>query len=613
MTHHDTLIGLVLIIILGVGAQWLAWRVRLPSILLLLAFGILAGPISALFMPEGRQILDTRLLIDDGLLLPLISISVGLILYEGGLTLRFRDIAANKQVVWKLISLGALVTWVTSAFAAVIFMGISPTVAIMLGAILTVTGPTVIGPLLNHIRPVGASGPILRWEGIAIDPVGALLAVLVFEVILAGQQADGMGYAVWAIVKSVAITIVVGGGLGVAAAWLLVQLLRRYWVPEQLQNPVSLLLVIVVFVLSDLAQKESGLLATTVMGIVLANQRRVDVHHILEFKENLRVLLISVLFIVLGSRLDLAGFQAVGWGVIPFLVVLIVLVRPLSVWASTAGSKLDFKQRAFLMALAPRGIVAAAVASVFGLSMEEAQVPDAELLSPIIFSVIIVTVAFYGFAAGPFARRMGIADANPQGVAFVGAFPWVRELALAIHKRGYRVLLIDANYQNIQAARMVGVPVWYGNALGDHAMDEIDLTGIGRMIAATPNEEINALVTQRFARRLGKAGVFQLAPSPESLKRKGLATDLLARKIGSGSPTFDDLNGYHERGGIVKVTTLSDEFTFHQFRMLYGSGAKVMFVLGDKGKLSVMTPESPDPLPGQTLITLVNPDELFIL
>ncbi len=613
MQHQDILIGFVLMLTLGVGAQWIAWWLKLPSILLLLAFGILAGPVSALVLPGGQPLLDPARWLGDDLLLPLISMAVGLILYEGGLTLRFRDIAANNTVVWKLISLGALVTWVGVAAGGILFLGLSPGIAVLLGAILTVTGPTVIGPLLTHVRPIGPSGPILRWEGIAIDPIGALLAVLVFEILLVGRGGEELGMPLASMLRSVVLTVVVGGGMGAAAAWLLVFLLKRYLVPEQLQNPVSLMLVMVVFALSDLVQKESGLLATTIMGIVLANQRVVGVHHILEFKENLRVLLLSMLFIVLGARLDLAGFKDIGLGVIPFIVVLIVFIRPAGVFLSTMGSKLGRKQRLLIAMIAPRGIVAAAVASVFGLALESEGIPGAELLSPIVFTVILVTVVFYGLTAAPLARRLGIADTDPQGLLIVGAFPWVRDLALALHDRGVKIRLVDANYQNIQSARMAGLNVWYGNALGEHAMDEIDLTGIGRVFAATPNDEVNALVAQRFSRILDKANIYQLIPHQQGTKRKGISEDLQGRAIGSDTPTFEELDSYHQRGGIVKVTTLSNEFTYDQFRMLYGKGAKVLFVLRDKTKLDVVTGQSPDPEPGDTIFAVVNPDELFML
>lgn len=613
MQHQDILIGLVLILSLGVGAQWLAWWLKLPSILLLLAFGILAGPVSALILPGGEPLLDPSRWLGDDLLLPLVSLAVGLILYEGGLTLRFRDIAANRRVVWNLISLGAFVTWMGVAVTGVLFMGLSPGIALLLGAILTVTGPTVIGPLLTHIRPIGPSGAILRWEGIAIDPIGALLAVLVFEMLMATQGDTDLARPLVQMIRSVMLTVIVGGGLGAAAAWLLVFLFQRYLVPEQLQNPVSLMLVVVVFGLSDMVQKESGLLATTVMGVVLANQQTVSVHHILEFKENLRVLLLSMLFIVLGARLDLVGFAHVGVGVIPFVIVLIVLIRPAGVFLATLGSKLGNKQRWLIALIAPRGIVAAAVASVFALALESEGVAGAEKLSPIVFTVILVTVALYGLAAAPIARRLGIADTNPQGLLIVGAFEWVRDLALALHQRGVKVRLVDANYQNIQAARMAGLDVWYGNALGEHAMDEIDLTGIGRVFAATPNDEVNALVAQRFSRVLDKAYIYQLVPHQQGTKRKGISGELQARAIGTNAPTFEELDGYHQRGGIVKVTTLSNEFTYDQFRTLYGTGAKVLFVLSDKGKLDALTSQSQNPEPGDTIFAMVNPDELFML
>ncbi len=612
MQQYDILTGVALILMLGIGAQWIAWRLRIPSILLLLSFGILAGPVSALVLPGGEALLAPTELLGDDRLLPLVSLAVGLILYEGGLTLRFRDIGSNDRVVWMLITLGAMVTWIAAAFFAALFLNIPPSIAILLGAILTVTGPTVIGPLLSHIRPVGPSATVLRWEGIAIDPVGALLAVIVFEVIMAGQGGESIGATLWMMVQSVGLTVIVGGGLGFLAAGVLVLGIKHYLVPEGLQNPVSLLFVVVIFAISDAVQKESGLLATTVMGMVLANQRQADVRHILEFKENLKVLLISALFIILGARLDLDGFVDVGFGIIPFVAVLILIVRPLSVYIATLGSELDLKQRVLIASVAPRGIVAAAVASVFGLALEAQSVQGAELLSPIIFSVIIITVAFYGLAAGPITRWLGIADTNPQGVLFIGAFPWVRDIAQALHRRGFKVRLVDANYQHIQAARMAGLNVWYGNALADRAAEEIDLTGIGYALAATPNDEVNALVGQRLGRELGKANVFQLKPHEPDTKRKGMSSELHARVIGADSLTFGEMDGYASRGGIVKVTPLSDEFTFDQFRLLYGQSAKVLFVISERNKLTVVTRQTPKPVAGQTIVAMVNPDELFM-
>lgn len=358
MSSAQILFGVTLIIVLGVAAQWLAWRLHVPSILLLLLFGFLGGPIAGQLQPDA---------LFGELLLPFVSVSVGLILYEEGLSLRLTELPKVGGVVRNLVTTGAFVTWAISTLASAWLFDLPGELAVLLGAILVVTGPTVIQPLLQHIRPSGATGSILKWEGIVIDPVGALLAVLVFEAVSAGELREATAHVLGGVLK----TIIVGGGLGVVAAGMLSFALRRYWVPDFLQNAVSLMLVLATFAASNAAQHESGLFAATVMGITLANQRSVDVRHIVEFKENLRVLLISGLFIVLAARLEVSSLLAVSFRGMVLVLLLVAVARPLCVWVSTVRSKLSAKERLFLSAMAPRGIVAAAVASVFAIRLEQ--------------------------------------------------------------------------------------------------------------------------------------------------------------------------------------------------------------------------------------------------
>lgn len=610
---HDPLVAIAIIVVLGGGSQWLAWRLRLPSILLLLLAGILAGPVASMIR-GGDPVLDPDGLLGP-LLLPLVSLSVGLILYEGGLTLNLREITTVRSVIWRLVSLGALVTWVLAAAAAHLLLGLDWQLAALFGAILVVTGPTVIGPLLNHIRPTGKAGSVLRWEGIVIDPIGALLAVLIFEAILAGGFTNAAG----ATVKALLMTIFVGGGLGVAAAFLMAQLIKRFLVPDSLQNPVSLLLVVLVFVVSGKIQHESGLLATTVMGMVLANYRGVDIHHILEFKENLRVLLISALFVVLGARMAPDELLSIGWMSLLFVVFLIVIVRPASVWLATARSGLSTPDRVFLSSVAPRGIVAAAVASVFAINLEEIAdtrpgLEQSAQLVPHTFAVILGTVAFYGLAAGPIARRLGLSTANPQGVLIIGAPAWTRDLALVLHKLGIRVLLTDTNYAHVRAARLAGLNAVYGNVLNEETVENLELAGIGRVLAMTPNDEVNTLVCQRFMRVFDRAAVYRLATAVSPRKdRSKDKSDLPGRKLFGDDVTYGTLASRLGSGWVVKVTTLSEEFTYDDYRTLYGARAIVLFVVTeDKRVFTVTAEKSPEPLPGQKVVAVVNPDELFI-
>lgn len=597
MNEH-VLIGLAATVFLGVSAQWIAWRISLPSILLLLLFGVVVGPVAGWLDPDHLA---------GDMLLPFVSISVALILYEGGLTLRFSELPAVGAVIMRLVTLGALITGLIATFAARLCFHVDWGIAALLGAIFTVTGPTVIGPLLRQIRPAGASGRVLKWEGIIIDPIGALLAVLVFEILVSSGHSATNVFAV-----GVVRTVLVGGGLGLVGAGLLTLMLARYWIPDFLQNAVSLMLVIVTHVAANHMQDEAGLFAVTVMGIALANQRFADVKHIVEFKENLRVLLISTLFILLSARLELSDLFAGHWWSGPlFVTILVGVARPLSVFAATMGNQLKPREKWFIAAMAPRGIVAAAVASIFALRLEEAGYPDAGVLVPITFMTIIGTVAIYGLSSPWVAQRLGVADRNPQGILFVGAAPWVRSLAKVLSERGYATRLIDNNRGNITAARMAGLPAFHGSALGEHLLDDLDLGGIGRLFAMTPNDWVNALACQRFNRIFGVNHCYQLPPRIESGKQSAQHKHLHGRWLFAENANYPTLGERFARGGKVKATRITDEFTLDDFYEHNGKDAIPLMMISEQGSLQPLTPRDKlDPQPGQTIVALVNvPDE----
>lgn len=593
MEHSAVIPQLVAIVLLGSAAQWLAWRLRLPSILLLLLFGFLAGPVTGLVRP---------LELFGEALLPLVSLAVAIILFEGGLTLTWREIRATGNVVQRLVTVGALVTWIIGTLAAYWIVGLQWPLAILLGAILVVTGPTVIMPLLRHMRPSGPLGPVLKWEGIIIDPLGALLTVLVFEVIAAGE----LGSAPMHIGVAVFKTLVLGGGLGALAAGLITLAFGRFWIPDFLHNGVALALVVTVFFLANQLQHEAGLLAVTVMGMVLANQRFADLQHVLEFKENLRTLLISALFILLAARLRFEDFEGIGPSSVLFVLVLILLARPVSVLASTFGSRLSWRERFVIGWLAPRGIVAAAVASVFALRLEAAGYEQARLLVPLTFIAIVGTVVIYGLTAPLLARRLGVADPQAQGVLIVGAHKLPRELALALQKLKLRVLLVDTNYAAIRAARLASLPAYHGSILAEHAMEELDFGGIGRLMALTPNDEVNALAVQRFAALFGRASVFQLPPIEHTKSRFAHAKHLHGRYLFGKELTFWQLERRLEEDWIIKTTKLTAEFDYKSFRQRYGEEAILLFRLGEAKRLDIVTTDAKlEPRAGQTLIAMV--------
>jgi NhaP-type Na+/H+ or K+/H+ antiporter len=591
--EERVLVALASIVILGVGAQWLAWRVRVPSILLLLAVGFVAGPVTGFLQPDAMF---------GALLFPLVSLAVGLILFEGGLSLRLRDLRQIGAPLWGLITVGALLTWGLTAWAARAILGLDSNVALLLGAILVVTGPTVVGPLLRHVRPAGRVAHVAHWEGIVIDPVGASLAVLVFEVLPISASADlrevahSMGEALLA---TLGVAVVIGG----LAALVTVLVLRRFWVPDFLQSPMLLMLVTGAFTASNLLRHESGLFTVTLMGVILANQRLVPVRHIIEFKENLRVLLISALFILLAARIGAGDLVALGWRGPVFVAFLIVVVRPTAVFFSTLVSRLNWRERLFLAWLAPRGIVAAAVASVFALRLGEA----GEALVPACFLVIVGTVAVYGITAGRLARRLGLSHPNPQGVVFASAHRRVRDLAATLKSLGIPVLLIDTDRGNVNAANLDGLATVFTSILSERALDAADEPDFARLLAMTSDDEVNSLATVHFRELFGRAEVYQLPPHKGNHPRvAGAPQHLRGRTLFSNAANYQLLDERLAAGHVVKASKLTKEHDFAAFRARYGEEMILLFVLNESSQLVVATADHGlSPRPGQTVVALV--------
>jgi NhaP-type Na+/H+ or K+/H+ antiporter len=595
---EEILIYLSTILVLGIVAQCLAWRLGLPSILVLLIFGLGAGPITGFLDPD--QILGS-------LLVPLVSLSVAVILFEGGLNLKIDELREIGTVVRNLITVGVLVTWVLSSTAAHLILGLDLYIAVLFGSILVVTGPTVILPMLLHVRPSGRVGNIAKWEGIMNDPIGAMLAVLVFQAILMGG-AEGTGAATF---LGIMKTIFIGVLIGVAGEILLVQLLKRYWIPDYLQNPVALMLVVTVFTISEQFQIESGLFAVTVMGVFLANQKAVAVKHIIEFKENLRVLLIAALFIVLAGRLSVADLEYIDGYSLFFLGVLMLLVRPAAVVVSAWGAKLRWQELVFLSWMAPRGIVAASVSSVFALRLVEEGFAQAEMIAPLTFFVIIGTVAVYGIGAAPLACWLGLAQSNPQGVLIVGANPWAQKIAEALHEAGARVLIVDSNYSQISRAYEAGLPTYHGNIMADHVLEEIDLEGMGYIMALTSNDKANSLICFHLSEIFGRANVYQLPPVMEAYRGKEFVqpAHLRGRFLFGREATLPYFAQRFEAGSTLEIFRLTKEFNYETFIECYGKSAIPMFLLERDGELHLFTVEENrlTPRPGQILIALINP------
>jgi len=593
--EEGRLVELALIVCLGIGAKWLAWRLHLPSILLLLLIGFIVGPLLGWVRPDALL---------GETLPPVVALFVAVVLFEGGLSLRLSELPAVWPAVRNLIVIGAPVTWLGAGYAAHALFGLDPLLSALIGAIFIVTGPTVIVPLLHHVRPKGNVGAVLKWEGIGIDPVGAMLAVLVFQVMVLPAD-SGRGpwiVALLVVAKTIGAGVVLGGG----AAAILIALLRRSWVPDFLQAAVTLLFVLAAFTASNVLQKESGLLAVTLMGFMIANQKHVDIRPIVHFKENLNVLLISGLFILLAARLDPAILARIDPRYPLFLAALILVVRPLAIALSGIGTGLTWRERAYLCCMAPRGIVAAAVASVLSFELlahgyAEEQV---EVLVPLTFTTITGTVLFYGLIAKPAARWFGVSSPAQDGFLILGAHRTARAIGRALVARGKSVRLVDSNYGNVAAARLEGLPATNASILSDAAHEDLALEGIGTLLALTPNDEVNTLACLRFAELFGRGNVFQLAPA--RLSAPGERAALGGRPLFERGIGFAELERRFEDAGELRATGITDRFGLEEWREMHEGTGLPLFAVAESGAVRVLGPEgAPPPRPGETVIGLV--------
>ena len=589
LLHHVGLaIGLILA--LGATAQWLAWRVRLPAILPLLIFGFLLGPVFGLFEPTQ--------VFDEALLFPAISLAVGLILFEGGLTLKFSELGTTGAVVRRLVTVGALTTWLGATAAIHYIVGLDWGLSFLFGALVIVTGPTVIGPLLRIVRPKAKISKVLKWEGILIDAIGAMAAVLVFEYLVTFNRTEAVGAVVLTFIKFIGV----GGAAGIVGGFLLAVILRRRFVPDYLINLVALSFVFLIFAVSNTFAEESGLLATTVMGIIIANRGVPNITNLLNFKEELTVLFISLLFIVLAANIELETLLSVlRPSSFLLLAALMLVIRPAGVFLSTIGSDFSFEEKLYLSWIAPRGIVAAAVSSLFAAKLANEGAANADVLVPLVFLVIVGTVLLNSLTAKPLARLFAIAEPEPQGFLIMGAHPAARHIAHALEKEKIVVLLSDTNWTNIAAARVEGLDAYYGNLLSDRSDDEMRLSGIGKLLALTSNDEANALAALKFAREFDSQNVYQLRSGKDS-GRERLGGENRGRIAFGKGVTYEELDDLFSRDAVVKKTNLTEKFSLEDFAKMYGNNYLPMFVVDDGVK--VLTEEDPLPESG-TLVSLV--------
>ncbi|HKJ95183.1 MAG TPA: sodium:proton antiporter, partial [Gammaproteobacteria bacterium] len=517
--------------------------------------------------------------------------------------LRWHEFREARQGVRRLLFPALPLNWLLGGAAAHFIAGLPWPVALVFGAIVVVTGPTVIMPLLRHAGLRRRPASYLKWEGIINDPLGALLAVIVFQFFVA-LGSDEAATAVWlGLVGGIAAGIIVGWG----AARVMVRLFVAGQVAEYLKPPVLLMTVFVVYSLTNAVQHEAGLLAATVMGMVLGNSGLADIHEVRRFKEYLTVLLVSTVFVLLAADVDPGMLGSVDWRAVALIAALIVVVRPVTIVLATVGTGMSWQERALVAWIAPRGIVAAAVAGVFAPEMVAAGYAEASALTPLVFGLILATVTLHGFSIGAVARRLGLASRDRRGLLIVGASPWSVELARTLRELGVYVIVCDQSWHRLRPLRLAGLPYFYGEVLSESAEQRLDLADIGYLLAATDNDAYNALVCSRFIRELGREYVFQLPTDAED-NPKRIQRPLTGRALYGAGSRYERLIERHYQGWRFQKTRITGGYRASDYFAGLGGEAMTMLALRRDGGLRFR--ESGGELqlePGDTVLAYMSP------
>lgn len=585
--------------VLGIGAQWIAWRTGWPAIVLMLLAGFLAGPVLGILNPEATF---------GDLMEPMISIGVALILFEGGLSLDLRELRHSGSAVWRLATIGVIVGWFLGAMAGYYVAGLVWPVAVLFGGILIVTGPTVVIPMLRQatIQPRPAS--ILKWEGIVNDPTGALCAVIAYEYFR--RLAESPGASLFEVVPPLIIAAALSGLIGYAAARAIAWLFPRGAIPEYLKVPVLFIAVISVFVLCNSIEHEAGLVAVTVMGIALANMNVSSLRSVHPFKENIAVLLVSGIFILLAASLqreELAYLQS-SWRPLAFILTLLFLVRPLTVLISLLGSPIPWNERLFVAWIAPRGIVLVAISGLFALRLGDLNIEGGQLLIGLSFAVVVATVIAHGFTVNLAARLLNIKGTTRPGLMIVGSTPWTIALAKQMQTLKTPVMVADPSWQRLAPARREGIPYYHGEILNEATEHNLDLTPYRVMVAATDNEAYNALVCNEFAHEIGRDSVYQLGEAEDDDHRK-LPESLRGRALFESGFGVTDVNERQQQGWVFRKTRLTEEYDFDDAVADLPEDAHLLLLLREaSGLMRFFTHVArPEPKAGDIVLSFVPP------
>ena len=580
MSTNQILFGLGLVLVLAVGSQLLARVLGVPALVLLLPAGFVAGIATGDIHPDNLL---------GSLYQPFVSIAVGVILFEAGLRLSFEEVVPGvRKAVVRLVFGGALLTWLAvAATVALLYDNMDRGVAFLIGAILVVSGPTVVLPLLAFIRPTRDVRSLLKWEGTLVDPIGALLGVLVFSAVKSGTGWPGQMLADLGVGVLVAV-------VAAPTLWLLLREAQRS--APRMVVPATLMVVVAAVVAADLIREDTGLVAAVVMGIAVANQRAIDISlSLFEFEETLVQLLIGVLFVLVASSVTPDEVRSVMPEALGLLAVMIFLVRPAAVALATAGSPFSRRQRAFIGWMAPRGIVAGATASAFGPELAQEGVAGAGKVLPIVFVSIFGTVVVYGLTAAPVARMLGVAGLGGRLVLIVSGHGWAREIAAALKRSGVAVRMWVGPFADQSAARTEGLEAEPGRIMVDAISREAELEEVTDALLLTRSDDFNNLGAAELRDELGQGHVYRVAPHPHE-------PDLLPPSketgiLGNRSLTYAELERQFAQGAHIETREATAQAT---------DGEVPLFAVTPEGVLSIGSDgRPPTARPGDTVIALV--------
>ncbi|MDY7097328.1 MAG: sodium:proton antiporter [Pseudomonadota bacterium] len=595
--------------VLGIGAQWVAWRTGYPAIVLMLAAGFLAGPVAEQL---GFRLIDPEAAFGD-LLEPAINIGVALILFEGGLSLDLRELRHSGSAVYRLATIGVLLGWALGALAGFYIAGLVWPVAVLFGGILIVTGPTVVIPLLRQANVQTRPNAILKWEGIVNDPTGALCAVIAYEYFRRVNETPDA--TIFDVVPPLIIAALLAGLVGYAAARMIGYLFPRGAIPEYLKVPVLFIVVICVFVLTNKIEHEAGLVAVTVMGVTLANREVSSMRAIHPFKENVAVLLVSGIFILLASSLTvdeltyLNPLEPVGFRFLLFILALLFLVRPATVLLSLLGSNVPWNERLFVAWIAPRGIVLVAISGLFALRLGDLGIDGGELLIGLSFAVVVATVVAHGFSINIVAKWLKVKGTSRPGLLIVGSTAWSIALAKEMQNLRAPVMIVDPSWQRLSAARREGLPFYHGEILNEATEHNLDLSPYQVLVAATDNEAYNTLVCNEFAHEIGRDMVYQLGESDEGQDdRHKMPMTLRGRALFESGFGVDQVNEYQKQGWVFRKTKLSEEFDFEKAQEKLPESGNMLLLIRADGTLRFFTHAArPEPRAGDTIVSYLPP------